>query len=257
MHVEQQIAAMLDQVAAEEQVHILYACESGSRAWGFPSQDSDYDVRFLYVHPRDWYLSIEPGRDVIERPLIDNIDLSGWDLRKALGLLRKSNPPLIEWLSSPIVYRDDQHTAAYLRAVLRGVYSPKASMYHYRHMAEGNNRTYLQGDQIWTKKYLYVLRPLLAVRWIERGYGPVPMAFDRLLDRTIDDPHLREEIDALVARKRAGDELAQGPRNEVISTFIDQEIVRLAALTVPGLQAAPPTKILDHVFLDTLARVWA
>lgn len=257
MQAEQLISTMLDRVAAEEQVRILYACESGSRAWGFPSQDSDYDVRFLYVHPRDWYLSIEPGRDVIERPLIDNIDLSGWDLRKALGLLRKSNPPLIEWLSSPIVYRDDEHTAVALRAVLSGVYSPKASMYHYRHMAEGNNRTYLQGDQIWTKKYLYVLRPLLAVRWIERGYGPVPMAFDHLLERTIDDPYLREEIDALVVRKRAGDELAQGPRSEIISTFIDGEITRLASLTVPGLQAAPPTDLLDRIFLDTLARVWS
>ena len=98
----------LDHVEADDDVAILLAVESASRAWGFPSSDSDYDVRFVYVRPPDWYLSIdlEARRDVIEYPLKDNIDLSGWDLRKALRLFRKSNPPLLEWLQCPIVYRE-------------------------------------------------------------------------------------------------------------------------------------------------------
>lgn len=79
-------------------MRFLIAVESGSRAWGFPSPDSDYDIRFIHIHPRDWYLSLQPGRDVIERPIIDNIDLNGWDLRKALGLLLKSNAVVSEWL---------------------------------------------------------------------------------------------------------------------------------------------------------------
>ena len=105
--VRAEVARRLRQIEAEEGVRIFYACESGSRAWGFPSKDSDYDVRFLYAHPRPWYLSIdvERKRDVIERPITDEIDLGGWDLRKALQLFRKSNPPLLEWLQAPIIYR--------------------------------------------------------------------------------------------------------------------------------------------------------
>ena len=115
----QEILVRLNAVEKDEGVKILYACESGSRAWGFPSRDSDYDVRFVYVHPAEWYLSIdlEKKRDVIERPITDQIDLNGWDLRKALGLYRKSNPPLLEWLNSPIVYWETYGVAAKLRDV--------------------------------------------------------------------------------------------------------------------------------------------
>ena len=97
----QRVRQALAQVEAERNVRVLFACESGSRAWGFASRDSDYDVRFLYVHRRDWYLSVEDRRDVIEQPIADDLDVSGWELRKALRLLRKSNPPLLEWLKSP------------------------------------------------------------------------------------------------------------------------------------------------------------
>ncbi|KAA3615175.1 MAG: nucleotidyltransferase domain-containing protein [Planctomycetota bacterium] len=114
---EQRIQASLSEIEATEGVKILFACESGSRAWGFASQDSDYDVRFLYLHPPEWYLSInlEAKRDVIERPIVDELDVNGWDLRKALKLFRKSNPPLLEWLGSPIVYREPAQTAAKMR----------------------------------------------------------------------------------------------------------------------------------------------
>jgi predicted nucleotidyltransferase len=127
----------LENIEEEEQVKIFYACESGSRAWGFPSADSDYDVGFLYLHPRDWYLSIdlETKRDVIERPIDDGLDFSGWDLRKALKLLRKSNPPLIEWLGSPTIYREHFSVATQMRDLLTRYYSPEASQYHYLHMA--------------------------------------------------------------------------------------------------------------------------
>ncbi|MCE9610243.1 MAG: nucleotidyltransferase domain-containing protein [Chthoniobacter sp.] len=108
----QRVRHALAQVEAERNVRVLFACESGSRAWGFASRDSDYDVRFLYVHRRDWYLSVEDRRDVIEQPIADDLDVSGWELRKALRLLRKSNPPLLEWLKSPVVYRHDPVFAA-------------------------------------------------------------------------------------------------------------------------------------------------
>jgi predicted nucleotidyltransferase len=101
----EKIHAYLRDIETREEIRILYACESGSRAWGFPSIDSDYDVRFIYLHPRDWYLSIDlqQKRDVIECSVDHHLDINGWDLRKALQLLRKGNPPLMEWLGSPIV----------------------------------------------------------------------------------------------------------------------------------------------------------
>ena len=119
--VDEEIQRSIDEIEQSENVTVLYACESGSRAWGFHSQDSDYDVRFIYAHPPDWYLSVdlEKKRDVIERPILDDLDVSGWDLRKSLQLFRKSNPPLLEWLDSPIVYRDRFDVAFFSRAGYR------------------------------------------------------------------------------------------------------------------------------------------
>src|SRR5947209_3872560 len=109
------IIAKLYEIEKEQSVKILYAVESGSRAWGFASKDSDYDIRFIYVHPIDWYISIEEKRDVIEYPVKDLLDFSGWDIRKALQLYKKSNPPLYEWLVSPIVYLEHGNFAQQLR----------------------------------------------------------------------------------------------------------------------------------------------
>lgn len=139
------ITEQLDRLEREEQVRILYACESGSRAWGFPSQDSDYDVRFIYVRKPEWYLSIFDKRDVIERPISDKLDISGWDLRKALNLYRKSNPPLLEWLQSPIRYAEKYSVTEQLREISPLTFSPKSCMYHYLNMARGNYREYLSG----------------------------------------------------------------------------------------------------------------
>ncbi len=113
-------------------VRVLYACESGSRAWSFASQDSDYDVRFLYVHSRDWYLSIEDRRDVIEEPISDSLDISGWELRKTLRILRKSNPPLLEWRKSPVVYAWDEEFVSEFKQLADEYYSPARCFQHYR-----------------------------------------------------------------------------------------------------------------------------
>ena len=177
-----EIKAQLADVESREDVRVLYACESGSRAWGFPSADSDYDVRFIYAHPVEWYLSIRTRRDVIERPLVNEIDLSGWDIKKALGLLRKSNPPLLEWLQSPIIYQQDDAFLNGIGALLPVYYSPRNCLHHYLHMARGNIREYLKGERVWVKKYFYVLRPLLACLWIEAGNGAVPMEFATLAE---------------------------------------------------------------------------
>ncbi len=253
----EEILLLLSKLEEEERVRILYACESGSRAWGFPSSDSDYDVRFIYVRPQDWYLSIdlEHRRDVIERPVSDLIDLSGWDLRKALPLFRKSNPPLLEWLNSPIVYLEQTGMASQLRALLGNYYSPAACAHHYLHMARGNFREYLNGPEVWIKKYFYVLRPLLAVKWIEAGHGVAPTAFATLVERMITDPALKDAIARLVEAKRRGDELDRGANIPVISAFIEQELKRLegSPLNLPG--TPPPIETLNELFRSVLISV--
>jgi uncharacterized protein len=250
------IQSELTSLEQSEDIVILLAVESGSRAWGFPSLDSDFDVRFIYLHHRDWYLSIDEHRDVIEKPILDNLDISGWDIRKALKLFQKSNPPLLEWLQCPIVYREQFSFANQLRALLPAFYSPKACFFHYLHMARGNVREYLHGDLVWQKKYFYVLRPLLAMRWIEESLGPVPIEFGRLVEATIHDMNLRQEIDRLVDAKKAGVELDRGPRIPAISCFIEAEMDRLESKTADSPTVAPPVDKLNDLFRDTLAEVW-
>jgi len=207
----------------EKNVEILYACESGSRAWGFPSKDSDYDVRFIYKHPRDWYLSLTEARDVIEKPITSDLDISGWDIRKALRLFRKSNPPLMEWLNSPIVYLVTKESQK-MAELIPNHYSQSASSYHYLHMARGNARAYLNGEIVWVKKYFYVLRPLMAVMWMEQGLGVVPTDFNEIIDGLDVNVALKGEIRELIRRKKDGEELKYEPKNEVISNFIRETL---------------------------------
>ncbi len=257
--IQDRIRASLDECEVSEDVVVCLAVESGSRAWGFPSEDSDYDVRFLYVRRPTWYWSIDldERRDVIERPLDSELDINGWDLRKGLRLFRKSNPPLMEWLQSPFVYRERFSVATRLRRLLPLFYSPRAAYFHYLHMAQGNFREYLHGDTVWLKKYLYVLRPLMAVRWIERELGPVPIEFQKLVDATIEDGSVREAIGRLVAAKVAGAELARGPRIEAISAFVESELARTrtVAVTVEPLGSSLAT--LNDLFREAIHEVWS
>lgn len=250
------ILEQLRVLEAQENVRVVYACESGSRAWGFPSADSDYDVRFLYIHPLDWYLSIDEQRDVIERPIDGGLDITGWEVKKTLKLFRKSNPPLYEWLGSPIVYLEPFSLAARLRDLATVYYSPTACIYHYLHMAQGNFRQYLKGEQVWLKKYFYVLRPILAINWIEQGYGVAPTAFGTLVDRIVTSQPLRSEIEQLIDLKRKEAELDNGPRIPVISEFIEGEMARLEAIHPEYKGVAAPMEELDRIFRDMLKEVW-
>ena len=253
--------AIHEELAAIEEEHdcrVLLAVESGSRAWGFPSRDSDYDVRFVYVHRRDWYLSVdlEDRRDVIERPIKDDLDISGWDIRKTLRLFAKSNPPLLEWLGSPIVYSEAFGFAEALRALLPEFYSPTKSAYHYLHMAQGNYRNYLNGDIVWLKKYLYALRPLLAVRWLEQKLGVVPMEFTALLITIEDQKDLVSDIEGLVTRKMAGEELDRAAAIPTISRFISDEVTRLEHFTLAQAPRGGDFGSLNVLFRSMLERAW-
>jgi uncharacterized protein len=225
--VRAEILRRLQAAEIEHDVRILYACESGSRAWGFASPDSDYDVRFIYVRRPEWYLSfdIERRRDVIEYPITDEIDCGGLDIRKALHLLTRTNGALMEWLNSPVRYIETGSFAESLRALAPRVMNPVALCYHYSHMARGNAREYLFTQQVRLKKYFYVLRPLLAIRYIQQGMGVPPVEFERLLDSVLPES-LRPSIDRLLELKRNTEELGMGAQVPEINQFIEQELER-------------------------------
>jgi predicted nucleotidyltransferase len=202
--------------SAEEEhgVRILLAVESGSRAWGFESPNSDYDARFIYANTPDWYLSVslEEQRDVIEYPIVDDIDLNGWDVRKALRLFSKSNPAFVEWIQSPIVYAQRGEFTERARELLPTAYSCEHGIYHYRSMARTNYRGYLQAELVPLKKYFYVLRPLLSVLWLERYGVAAPIEFHKLLHLIESNRPLVADIEALLERKRAAPEMGLAAR---------------------------------------------
>ena len=227
------VVKRLAQIASEHKVAVLYACESGSRAWGFASKDSDYDVRFLYLRPRAWYIDVlKTKRDVLDKkdglPCDSTWDISGWDLKKALGLLQNSSPQLMEWLNSPIVYYECPGFIDEMREVVRDCFSLRASLYHYRSMAMSNYSTYLLRSEIEYKKYLYVLRPLFACSWALRFDESPPLNFARLMaSMTLPDAVRRAVVDLWKA-KRAGSERMIGKEIPVLNDYIEKALVTLS-----------------------------
>ncbi|MYM66403.1 nucleotidyltransferase domain-containing protein [Pseudoduganella sp. FT55W] len=243
---------------AEHGVRVLLAVESGSRAWGFESPNSDYDARFIYVHPKDWYVSVglEEQRDVIEYPIVDDIDINGWDLRKALRLFWKSNPAFVEWIQSSIVYTQHGSFADDARQLLPSVYSCESGIYHYRSMAKTNFRGYLKGDMVPLKKYFYVLRPLLAVRWLERYGTAAPIEFSKLMHLLGDDRTLLADIEVLLAKKRAAPELGLDRPVASINAFIEAELTRLETVAPARFERGDVLPELNSLFHRSLAQAW-
>ena len=213
------------EIEQKENVKIIHAIESGSRAWGFPSPDSDYDVRFLYVRPKAFYLSLQKTKDVIEWQLDDILDINGWDIQKALRLLYKSNPTLFEWCNSPIVY----HTTPYfneLKRVINKYFSCKSGMYHYLSTAQSNYREYLKRDTVRLKKYFYVIRPILACKWILENQTAPPMQFSELVSSQM-EAEMQDIINNLLELKMKTLEVGEGKRIDKLNEYIEYNIPRL------------------------------
>lgn len=208
---------------------LIYACESGSRAWGFQSKDSDYDIRFIYLQEKKKYISVFDHDETIEKT-IGNLDYAGWDFRKSLRLLAKSNPPLLEWLHSPIVYHSVSEIMKEYISLSKVFYNPIAAIYHYYHMARNNYNQYIKNrDELWVKKYFYVLRLILACKYIEQNnYSIVPVKFDDLL-YLLPSRELYDDVLNLIQKKMNGEELRWGESVNSISLFLSEEIKRLDA----------------------------
>ena len=221
-----EIESRISEIEATNQVRVMFAIESGSRAWGFPSPDSDYDVRFVYAHTAASYLSVFDRRDVIELPIEGDLDINGWDIRKALALLLKPNPVLLEWLSSPIKYKWDDRACESLLDFANKVVAPAECVSHYYHLALRQWQRNIEGEaSVNLKKYFYVLRPALAIRWVRLSPGELPpMNFQELVSKADIDAALQEEISGLLHAKARASEVGMGKRIAPLDELIEFEL---------------------------------
>lgn len=235
--VRREVEARLAAIETQHDVRILMAVESGSRAWGFPSPDSDYDVRFIYVRPRDWYLSLLPGRDVIETPIAEDIDLNGWDVRKALGLLLKSNATVSEWIESPLRYRPDDPGIRKLAALEDASFDARGVAYHYANLGRNAAERWLDAEgDVPVKAYFYALRPALAIRALRHAPGGrPPMSLQALVAASAVPEHITQDIWSLVAAKRRTSERANAVRVPRLDALIRGELER--AYELPSCRA--------------------
>lgn len=220
----------LDDVQREHSVRILWAVESGSRAWGFPSPDSDYDARFLFLRPTTDYLSPWLARDVIETPLDGIYDVNGWDLRKALDLMTRGNATPLEWLRSPIVYGGDPAAAAALLDLAHRIAEPELLGRHYasvgRQQWERSGAAASEGALARLKGVFYAVRPAAVLHWMSlHADAPVPpMRLQALLDEAPPPAGVVDAISELLELKAQTREMGAGPVPDPIRRFVDDQL---------------------------------
>lgn len=241
----------LDEIEREEHVKILHAVESGSRAWGFASPDSDYDVRFVYVRTAKDYLRLDEKKDFIDWELDETLDISGWDLPKTLRHFHKSNATLFEWCNSPVVYRTTPEWEM-VRKTAERYFSCKAGMYHYYGTARTNFTEYLQGEEVKYKKYFYVIRPILACKWIEEKGCPPPVLFSELAASVLEE-EMRPVIERLIDIKVKTPETGKGGRIDELNDYISRNLDAFKMKTA----AMPDDRVTDweelnHLFLEQI-----
>lgn len=200
-------------------IKILYSCESGSRAWGFPSPDSDYDVRFIYSRPIEEYLTVQTKKDHLSFPINDELDIYGWDISKVLQLITKSNTTPFEWLQSPVIYKEDKTFREELWTLCQNYFCPRSNIHHYLGIARGAMET-MNGEDIKIKKLFYVLRPLLAALWCTERDTIAPMSIFPLMDLLTDD--LSKKVLSLIELKSTANESYLIEIDQDIKTWIDQ-----------------------------------
>jgi len=248
---QESIQELLKNIEVSHNIEILYACESGSRAWGFASPNSDYDIRFLYRHSKEHYLSVFDSKETIEIPIKDDLDPGGWDIRKALGLLGKSNGALIEWLHSPIIYSNKDNFREQWQSLTSDTLNVIHLSNHYLGLANQIRRRKLQAKKPSAKSYLYACRALLSSQWVQQREKAPPVPFASLLE--LADTDLRSALEGLVTWKADADETASPGRIEIIDHFINNALDSESSWT-PKTQIDPEKtrKLIDAEFIRLL-----
>ena len=220
--VDELVLLKIREIEHEEKIKILHVIESGSRAWGFASPDSDYDVRFIYVRDKKKYLGLRETKDYIDWELNDVLDINGWDLKKTLQHFHKSNATLFEWANSPVVYyTTDEWKKVF--GVAQSYFAVKPSLYHYYGTANKNYIEYLQEDMVRYKKYFYVLRPLLCCKWIEEKGTPPPVLFNELV-RSVLPNEIKPIVADLLDKKMKMSEADKAPKIVELNLFIEKSL---------------------------------
>ena len=249
MDIEQIIKAKLQEIEEKCNVKVLYAIESGSRAWGFASKDSDYDVRFIYARKTEDYLKLETTRDVIEYELTDIYDINGWDVKKFLTLLHDSNPVIFEWAQSPIVYKTSSSWEK-ISAIINDFAIFKKLIHHYLSMAKHHYHSYFKSEEVILKKYLYVLRPLLCCQWVIEKKSVPPILFDDLVSALF-PKELHSSLDKLLEMKKASSEKTKGKRFSDLDLFIEENFAKLEKIAQDFPQEEKKSwEILDKLFFE-------
>lgn len=221
--IEELVLLKIKEMEEKEHIKILHVIESGSRAWGFASPDSDYDVRFIYVRDKNFYLSLRDTKDFIDWELNEVLDINGWDLKKALQHFHKSNATLFEWSNSPVVYYTTDAWRNLYSKTARDYFACKLALYHYYGTANKNYHEYLLDDMVKYKKYFYVLRPILACKWIAEKKCPPPVLFDELVNAVLEDD-MKAAVEDLLAKKVKMSEADKAPRIEEINRYIEEKL---------------------------------
>ena len=243
------ILSKLNEIEEKENIKILHCIESGSRAWGFASSDSDYDVRFIYIRPKEFYLRLDKTRDVIEWQLDNTLDINGWDIKKALTLLHSSNPTLFEWNSSPIIYKTTEEWSQ-LSKMINNYFVKKSGLYHYLSTAKRNYKEFLTGETVKFKKYFYVLRPLLACKWILSEGTPPPMLFSSLMEKYLEE-EIKPDVEKLLDLKMNAPEISEGKRFDSVNEYIERNITIIEKLIAELPQEKTQTwEELNNTFLS-------
>ncbi|KGX87378.1 hypothetical protein N784_15890 [Pontibacillus litoralis JSM 072002] len=245
----------LHKLEHNEKVKVIYASEVGSRAYGLASLKSDYDVRFIYIHHPEWYLSIDNHRDVIDNRIHKNIELSGWELTKALRLFRKSNPSMMEWLHSPIIYDKDERFSNEINHLIPTMFAPVSTLYHYIQMTKRNINTISKYEHATPKQYVHTIRPLLMCMWIrQHGHFP-PLLINELLNDVHLPVNVQLNMERLCELKRNGEEAVTAqPR---LLRFIQDQVVEMESYVKElGPKNQGQTEPLNHLFRQTLYRQW-
>ena len=227
--VEDLVRMKIKEIEEKEHIRVLHVVESGSRAWGFASPDSDYDVRFIYVRDKNFYLSLLETKDFIDWELNEILDINGWDIKKVLQHFHKSNATLYEWGNSPVVYYTTEEWKEVYQKVANLYFSCKSVMYHYYGTAAKNYQMYLTDELVKYKKYFYVLRPILACKWIEERKCPPPVLFDELFN-TVLEGDMKTAVTELLAKKVQMSESDRAPKIDAINQYIEEKLAYYKAL---------------------------
>lgn len=249
------ITKALQELERQKGISILYACESGSRAWGFPSPDSDYDVRVIYIHPKEWYLSIDDLKKTVELPVSGDLDISGWDIRKALRIFCKSNASIFEWLQSPIVYQSRTDFARQLRELMPQYFSPRAVMHHHLGIVYKIYGEAREEPEVKLKKYFYILRSLLSAIWVREYQTLPPMEFKSLITLLPHESDIFTKVQLLWQMKATADEKTTIPSIKSLHQFIEEELMACETSASTVAVSKNNTEKLNQLFRKILEQL--